>query len=144
MLTALKIALPLLALQVSGALACGYCVEDRVAAAYDHALIVRALERKHGVAFLAIEGPLAASVELQSAITGMIEATRGVDRGTARVSLASASLSFAYDPARPGLGPIMRALENKLVAKGLRLSMLRVINEAPSSRPLASSAREAR
>ncbi len=144
MRTALILALSLLALQGSGALACGYCVEDKVAAAYDHSLIVRALERKHEVAFFAIEGPLAASVELQKVLRGMIESTRGVDSGTARVSLASASMSFAYDPARPGLGPIMRALDGKLAVKGLSLTMLRVINEAPSSRPLALSAREGR
>ena len=82
----LALAFAALLLAAQGAAACGYCVEDKVAAAYDHSLIVRALGRKHEVAFLAIEGPLAASVELQKAITGMIEATHGVDRGTARRS----------------------------------------------------------
>lgn len=113
-------------------LACGYCVEDRVAAVYDHAIVMRALERRHEVAFLAIEGTLPASGELRRSIESAIGATQGVDRGTARVSLESASLSFAYDPRKPGLGPVLRAVEKTLAAKGLSLSILRVINDAPT------------
>jgi len=117
----------LLLLVPASALACGVCVEDRVAAAYDHAVVVRSLERKHEVVFLAIEGDVAASARLSREIQGALDSTPGVDRGSARVSLPSASLSFAYDPARNKLGPIMSALEKSPALKGLRLSLLRVI-----------------
>jgi hypothetical protein len=110
------------------AIACGHCVEDRVAAAYDHSVIVRALDRRHVVAFFAIEGAIAANSQLSREIQNALESTRGVDRGTARVSLPAGSLSFAYDPARQKLGPIMRGLEKTLEPKGLRTSLLRVIN----------------
>ena len=42
-------------LLAQAALACGYCVEDKIAAAYDHAVVVRAADRHHQVAFLSIE-----------------------------------------------------------------------------------------
>ena len=116
----------LLIAPVASAVACGYCVEDKVAAAYDHSVIVRALDRKHEVAFLAVEGPGAARArrEIQSAL----ESTGGIDRGTARVSRDATSLSFAYDSGRQKLGPIMRALEERLAPKGLGISLLRVIS----------------
>ena len=110
------------------ALACGHCVEDKLAAAYDHSVIVRSLERRHEVAFFAIEGAIAASPQLSREIRKALESTRGVDRGTARVSFPAGSLSFAYDPARQKLGPIMGALEKKLTPKGLRISLMRVFS----------------
>ncbi len=121
------------------ALACGYCVEDRVAAVYDHAIVVRALARRHEMAFLAIEGALPAAGELRRSIESAIGAAQGVDRGTARVSLDAASLSFAYDPRKPGLGPVLRAVEKTLAAKGLSFSILRVIDDAPL-KPLPGAA----
>ena len=33
------------------AYACGVCVEDKMAAAYDHAIVTKALAQKHHVAF---------------------------------------------------------------------------------------------
>jgi len=111
------------------AFACGHCVEDRVAAVYDHGIIVRALERKHQVAFLAIEGTIPQAGELRRSIESGLGAVKGIDRGTARVSLESASFSFAYDPRQPGLGPILRALESRLSKRSLNLSILRVIDD---------------
>ena len=111
------------------AFACGYCVEDRVAAVYDHAVVMRALERKHQVAFLAIGGTIPQAGELRRSIESGLGTVTGIDRGTARVSLESASLSFAYDPRKSGLGPVLRAIEKTLAAKGLSLSILRVIDD---------------
>jgi hypothetical protein len=111
------------------ALACGYCVEDKVAAVYDHAVVVRALERRHEVAFLAIEGTIPQRGDVLRSIESELSAVKGIDRGTARVSLESASLSFAYDPRQAGLGPVLRAVEKTLAAKGLSLSILRVIDD---------------
>ena len=126
------------------AFACGHCVEDRVAAAYDHGVVMHALERRHEVAFLAIEGKLAANRKLRNALTAALESTRGVDRGTSRVALEQASLSFAYDPeGQQPLAAIIRSLQRKLASSGLRLSMLRVVNDAPmaatTAGPVASA-----
>jgi len=122
----------LLLVPSTGAIACGHCVEDKVAAAYDHSVIVRSLERRHEVAFFAIEGAIAESPRLSREIQNALESTRGVDRGTARVSLPAGSLSFAYDPARQKLGPIVRALDKTLAPKGLSTLLLRVINQGSS------------
>jgi len=118
----------LLLMLPAAAIACGHCAEDKIAAAYDHSVIVRATDRRHEVAFLAIEGEIVASPQLSREIQGAVDSLRGVDRGTARVSLPAGSLSFAYDPARQNLGTIMRALEKTLAPKGLSTSLLRVIN----------------
>jgi hypothetical protein len=111
------------------ALACGYCVEDRVAAVYDHAVVVKSLERRHPVVFLGIEGSLAPAEGERKAIEGALRGVPGVDSGSLRVSLTGAALSFAYDPGRAGLGVIMGGFERRLAAKGLGLSLLRVIDE---------------
>ena len=108
------------------ALACGYCVEDKVAAAYDHAVIVRALDARHKVAFLSLEGTLARSQE--RALARAVETTAGVDRGTARVSLEGGAVSFAYDPARP-LSDIVDGVRRTFAAKGAGVSLLRVVGD---------------
>jgi hypothetical protein len=41
----------LLALRATTALACGHCVEDRMAVVYDHPVVARALGARHHVAF---------------------------------------------------------------------------------------------
>lgn len=118
----------LLLVPPAAAIACGHCVEDKVAAAYDHSVIVRSIERRHEVAFFAIEGAIAESPRLSREIQKALESVGGVDRGTARVSLPAGSLSFAYDPARQKLGTIVRVLEKTLAPKGLSPSLLRVID----------------
>jgi hypothetical protein len=96
-------------LLADGAIACGYCVEDKIAAAYDHAVVVSALDRRHEVAFLSIEGGPAKGQE--RAIAGAVESVAGVDRGTVRVSIESGSV------------------RKKLAAKGTRASLLKVLDD---------------
>lgn len=112
------------------ALACGYCVEDKIATAYDHAVIVRALEQKHAVAFFALEGALPADSTAQRKLRMLAESVRGVERGSARVSAEGAALSFAFDPARHPHGPLTRALDRKLAPSGLSVFPLRVVDQA--------------
>ena len=110
-----------------GALACGHCVEDKIAAAYDHAVIVRAIDRKHEVAFLSIEGALAASQA--RAVARAVESTAGVDRGSVRVSIENGAVSFAFDPSRATLDSIVGSVRGKLAAKGAGVSVLRVVGD---------------
>jgi len=117
----------LLFVPTAAAVACGYCVEDKVAAAYDHSVIVRSLDRSHEVAFFAVEGTFMASPRVSREIQNALESIQGVDRGTARVSPDGTSLSFAYDPGRRQLGPITRAVEKSLAPKALSISLLRVL-----------------
>ena len=118
----------LLALHAPAALACGYCVEDKIAAVYDHAMVARALGQKHHVVFFHIDGTLAPGERTRRALEAIAESTEGVDKGSARVSVESASLAVAFDPRRTSIGDVQQALERKLAAKQLSLLPLRVID----------------
>jgi hypothetical protein len=65
--------------------ACGVCVEDKVAATYDHAVIERAIANGQQVVFVAVDGPVdggALGRKIAKANVG------GVVAGTVRVSAA--------------------------------------------------------
>ena len=117
-----------LALEAPAALACGYCVEDKIAAVYDHAVVARALGRKHHVVFFHIDGTLAPGERTRRALEALAESTEGVDKGSARVSVESASLAVAFDPRRTPIVEVQKGLERKLAAKQLSLLPLRVMD----------------
>jgi hypothetical protein len=129
------IAVWLLALQAPAALACGYCVEDRIAATYDFSVVSGALDQRHEVAFFVIQGAGGANGMSGAAISRLLEGTKGIDRNSVRVSVDAASLSFAFDPARAPLGPILIAADGKLHSKGLSLALLRVLDHASYAKP---------
>ncbi len=108
------------------ALACGHCVEDKIAAVYDHAVVVQALERKHHVAFFGIDGAIAPA-DGARAVKAAAESAHGVDRGSARVSAESASLSVAFDPQRVPFAALEKQLQRKLAPRGLTLFTMRVM-----------------
>ncbi|HZT63862.1 MAG TPA: hypothetical protein VFA36_12045 [Burkholderiales bacterium] len=114
-------------LLAQGSLGCGYCVEDKIAAAYDHAVVVSATDRGHEVAFLSIEGTTAKSQE--RSIVSAVESVAGVDRGTVRASLEGGAVSFAFDPARTPVSSIVGNIRKKLAAKGVRVSLLKVLDD---------------
>ena len=109
------------------ALACGYCVEDKIAAAYDHSVVVRAAERQHKVAFLSVEGVHAKTLE--GTFIRAVQSTPGVDAGSVRVSLEGGALSFAFDPSRHSLSSIVEGIQKKVAAKGVEVSVLRVLRD---------------
>lgn len=109
------------------ALACGYCVEDKIASTYDHAVVVAALERKHHVAFFHIDGVLPSGPRARRALEALAESATGVDKGTVRVSVDTLTLSFAFDPQRTWLGAAHSAVERKLAPRKLSLMPLRVM-----------------
>src|SRR4051794_41561777 len=79
------------------AAACGLCVEDRVAAVYDQAVVDRAASHGQRVAFFAVEGEAATVTHVRAVIAKALE--RAAIAGTARVSLESATAAIAFDPA---------------------------------------------
>ena len=88
------------------AAACGYCVEDKMAAVYDHAAFTRALAQKHHVAFFHIEGALVPGAATKHALERLANGASGVDPGTPRVSPESAALSVAFDPQRTSVASL--------------------------------------
>ena len=117
------------------ALACGFCVEDKMAAVYDHAIVTRALARKHQVAFFHIEGPIDPGAGSRRALEDLANSATGVDRGTARVSPESASLSVAFNPRRSTVASLQATLERKLAARKNSLMLLDVMNQPKDFSP---------
>ena len=79
------------------ALACGVCVEDKVAAAYDHATATRALGAGRVLVFAEVVGEGDAAARVRSARSATAKVA-GVDRASIRTSTAPAVVSFALDP----------------------------------------------
>jgi hypothetical protein len=113
-------------LAASPAFGCGYCIEDKVAAVYDHGVITAALDRHHQMAFFAIEGTLPTRGESRRIFAKALLAAKGIDASSLRVSMDSASLSLSYDDKRISSDRIMRILNRKLAARGLSVSLLEV------------------
>lgn len=128
----------LLALQGTAAIACGHCVEDKIAAVYDYTIVTQALGQKHQIAFFAIEGTLTPGNDVRQIIKA-IESASVADKGSARVSVESASLSVAFDPRRVPFAALQKAIERKLAAKKLSLQLLQVINQPAETKAMTSS-----
>lgn len=81
------------AVAMSGAaIACGACVEDKVAATYDHAVITQAIRSHRQVAFVAVDAPGVANAGRR--IAAAARKVRGIDTTTMRTSQSPAALSF--------------------------------------------------
>ena len=120
------------ALHAPAALACGYCVEDKIASTYDHAVVTRALAQQHHVGYFHIDGLVASAAtkneETRRALAALAEATPGVDRGSVRVAVDTFTMSFAFDPRRTSMAAAVAALDKKLAARKLALMPLRIID----------------
>ncbi len=97
-----------------GALACGYCVEDRIAAVYDHALNQRVTAERHGLVYLAWDGPVERTEASRLKLLALGEAVAGVDKGSVRVSMEPAAIALSFDPRRTSADAISIALQKKL------------------------------
>lgn len=122
-------------LWVAEAPACGYCIEDRMASVYDHAVLVQAGAAGHKVAYYALLGPASADAAAGQAVARHVEALRGVVRGSVRYSGALAALSFAYDPRIAGAGGIDAALARALAKHGMTAGLVTVADHPSQVRP---------
>ena len=110
--------------------ACGHCVEDKMAAVYDFAVVTKARAQHQHVAFAAIDGLFRTDASTQGAIADMVRTAEGVDRASVRVSLELAALSFAYDPKRASFASIQRSVGKRLSRIGLRVSEIKIIDDS--------------
>ena len=107
------------------ALACGVCIEDKVAVTYDHAVVQSAVARGHVVVFAAIETRSSPQVSAQSVRSAARRAS-GVDRASVRTASEPAALSFALDPRVQSPDTALSSIEKAAAQPGLRLTLLRV------------------
>ena len=125
----MRAALLALFLASGAAEACGYCVEDKIAAVYDHAVVSRAAAAGHQVVFMHVEGP-ATRQSLEQAANAA-----GADRGSVRVSADFLTVSFAFDPKR-ALGAIHSGMEKRL--KGVSLMPFQVMDRPGDLKQLST------
>ena len=115
------------AMLTASSLACGVCIEDRVAATYDYNIVMTAIAKHHLVVFGQIEGV----VDMQAA-TAKIAATaprvRGVDRSTVRTSVSPPAVSVALDPGVQAPAAALGAIQKRVRMQGVKLSILRVVS----------------
>ena len=103
------------------AIACGVCLEDKVAATYDHALVQRAIVQHRVVVFAEPRTPVDGA--RLKAFAAAAARAPGVDAATVRTSAAPPSVSFVLDPKRASpLGTLA----------SLQLDLLKVIDAAPA------------
>ena len=76
--------------------ACGACIEDKVAATYDQAVIDRAIASHRQVVFVAIEGP-SSPQKVVAQITAAAPKVRGVQSSSLRTSTSPPAFSFVLD-----------------------------------------------
>jgi hypothetical protein len=114
--------LALLAVFATGTVqACGHCVEDRIAAVYDHALVQRTVASGHRMAYFAWEGALSGG-SARRELLAQVEAVPGIDKGSARVSMDPAAIAIAFDPRRGDAVSVGAALQARL--RRLKLSVV--------------------
>ena len=107
----------------------GLRADERIASVYDPAVVLGARGRMHRVAYFAIAGLTAREPPTGRTIEGLVESAFGVDKGSARVSVKTASLSLAFDPGRVAFAAIQSILDRKLAAIRLSLLPMRVLEE---------------
>jgi uncharacterized protein (DUF2236 family) len=107
--------------------ACEICVEDHIAATYDHGVIARAEASGQNVLFVAVRGKDVAAPRSEAAIRGALAAVAGVDRASVRYSVFPAAASFAWNPKRISSADVLRAVNGGLDGSGLSLVPLKVI-----------------
>jgi hypothetical protein len=109
--------------------ACGYCVEDKIAATYDHAVVTRALQRGQHLAFFHVDGSEPRSEATRRALEDAASMP-GVEKASVRISPDLLTLSLAFDPRRVSLAAVMARLDRKLAARKLSVMPLRVMEQA--------------
>jgi hypothetical protein len=128
----------------AGALACGVCVEDKMAAVYDHAVIGKAFGQKHHVAFFHVDGSLAAGAATKRLLAKAVEASASADKDSVRVSIESASLAVAFDPRRTPVAALQKDLERRLAPNKLSLMLMQVLERPADINPSVARALHAR
>jgi hypothetical protein len=115
------------------ALACGVCIEDKVAATYDHAVVQRAAASGQVVVFCEIVGPVDAE-----RIRNAARVVRGLDASSVRVSETPSAISFVVDPAKQSPQAAAGAIQRGL-AKGIEVKVLRLMDSKGLREPVAQA-----
>jgi GNAT superfamily N-acetyltransferase len=108
------------------AYACGVCIEDKVAAAYDHATVQEARARGEVVVFAEVRGRGTAA-KFVAAAREAARRVPGVPAKSVRAAEAPASLSFALDARSRSPEAALAAIERAASAAAVKLDLLKVL-----------------
>jgi hypothetical protein len=112
------ITVALVAFAPAASLACGACVEDKIAATYDHGVVEQAVANGDVIVFCEVTGSLDAQ--------RLMQATRrvhGINPKSVRLSAQPPALSFAVDPSVRSPQAAVNAAQRSL-APGTRLTIV--------------------
>lgn len=108
------------------ALACGACIEDKMAATYDYASVQKAHAAGKTVVFCDVQNRID-----EKTLRRVVSATPGVDAGSIRISQEPAALSFALDTRQQSPEAAVAAITQRLHGK----ARVRLIRSDPASQP---------
>jgi hypothetical protein len=112
--------------------ACGVCIEDKMAATYDHGVVTAAFNRGHAVVFAEmLDVPFGSAGQTRKIIQA-VEAAPGVDRGSLRVSFNPAAISFAVDEGKAEIRKVLDGAETALKS-GVHFSLIRAVRKSQES-----------
>jgi hypothetical protein len=104
--------------------ACGACVEDAIAATYDHATIRAAIAKRQQVVFVSIEGGDKARVV--RVLASAARKVRGVQAGTLRTAVSPPAFSFALAADEP-VDTAVSAFGKLIADQQVRLTVIRIM-----------------
>ena len=123
----LVLTVALVAITPGASLACGACVEDKIAATYDHNVVERAAASGKVMVFCDVIGPLDAK-----RLKEVMRRVRGVKPQSVRVSVQLAAMSFAVDPTVRSPQDAVETAQHSM-ASGTRLRILRLQSQTTPS-----------
>jgi hypothetical protein len=114
----------LLLLLSFSALACGYCLQDRIASVYDHVLVAQTRQLNQKMLYLIWDGPGEHDEKTRRTLIGITSRIKGITKGSVRVSLEPPTIGLAYQPLSISSEQIETVLLQKLRAKKIVVSVL--------------------
>jgi hypothetical protein len=115
-------------LAASLARGCEVCVEDRMAATYDHEVFTRALNRGHQVVFTDITSRALTRTEWHL-LAWTVQSVRGVMKGSVRISKSPMALSFEIDPKATAAAAAITEINRRMGKQPIRVSLIRTISQ---------------
>lgn len=110
----------------AAAFACGACVEDKVAATYDHALVTKATQRGKIVVFAEPRSSLDPS-KVERLLRLAAARAPGVEAASVRASQSPAALSFVLDPKGHDPEKTLASIRGASKVADLQLVLLKVL-----------------
>lgn len=116
------------AVAMPAAYACGICIDDKVASAYDHAVVQNAWKHGKVVVFCELTGPHEVKKLTQEA-KAAAQGLRGVDDSSIRTGQDLAIVSFVLDGSTQTPAAAVGELQQRLKASSVMPKLLKVLEK---------------